>query len=134
MFVSLFVEMTCQYVNCHMHIYNIQSFFGTILSIILILHVLNAMSSTFVETSVEGQLSCCLNKPWTARLDLLQSAIYAEAVKAFGCIQPGSGQKPKKNRREVKIGEVREEIRMLVRRKKSAPHGERYGVDQWVCG
>ena len=84
------------------------------------------------EKSVLDQLSRSLNKPWTARLDLLQSSIYAEAVKAFGCIQPGSGQKPKKNRREVKIGEVREEIRMLVRRKKSAPHAERYAVDQLV--
>ena len=82
------------------------------------------------ESCVVGQLSCCSYKPWTARLDLLQSVIYAEAVKAFGCIQPGSGQKRKKNRREVQIAATREDIRVLVRRMKSAPHTERYALDQ----
>ena len=82
------------------------------------------------ESGVLGQISCCSYEPFAVRLDLLQSAIYEEGVKLFGCIQPGSGQKPKKNRREVQIAKTREEIRAVVRRMKSAPHTERYALDQ----
>ena len=71
-----------------------------------------------------------VSTPWTARLDSLQSVIYSVAKESFGCIQPGSGQKPKKNRRMVKLDGVREEIRLLVRRMKDAPQVERYPLEQ----
>ena len=73
-----------------------------------------------------------VSSPWTARLDSLQSVIYSVGKESFGCIQPGSGQKPKKNRRMVKLDLVREEIRLLVRRLRGAPQEERYPLEQLI--
>ena len=67
--------------------------------------------------------------PWTDHLESLQNVIYSVAKDMFGCIQPRSTQRPRKNRRQVKLDMAREELRMLLRRRKVAPQDQLYGLD-----
>ena len=61
----------------------------------------------------------------TDRRKLLQDTIYAKAVNLFGCVEPVARVGRKKNRREVRLGEVREEIRQIVRLMKRAAEHEK---------
>ena len=60
---------------------------------------------------------------------LLQDTIYAKAVKLFGCVEPVARVGRKKSRWEVRLGEVREEIRQVVRQMKRAAEHEKYSYE-----
>ena len=80
------------------------------------------------EASVLSQLPDC-NKPWTVRLENLQKVVYSVGVDLFGCCQP-SGNKPKKNRRQIEIAAIRADIRSLARAIKSADETQKSALDQ----
>ena len=81
------------------------------------------------QTAVLAKLPSA-DAPWADRLDALQNTIYSVAKDSFGCIQPGSAQRPRKNRRrQIKLDRAREELRLLLRRRKVAPQEELYGLD-----
>ena len=79
------------------------------------------------EDRVSDQLPS--NISWTFRLGLLLNIVYDEALGMFGCVEPGACQGRKKSRREVLLGQIREEIRGVVARMKVAPEEERYGLE-----
>ena len=63
------------------------------------------------------------------RLDCLQSAVYEVAKNLFGCVEPVVRRRRRKNRREVRLCQLREEIRDAERAKKNAESSEAYAFD-----
>ena len=66
------------------------------------------------------------------RLDSLQSAVYEVAKNLFGCVEPVVSRRRRKNRREVRLCQLREEIRDAERAKKNAESCEAYAFDTHV--
>ena len=69
------------------------------------------------------------NASWKLKLGRLEDVVYDEAKKRFGCVEPVEGRTKRKNRREVRLGQLREEIRQVLRRMKCVGNEERYGLD-----
>ena len=63
------------------------------------------------------------------RLDCLQSAVYEVAKNLFGCVEPVVRRRRRKNRREVRLCQLREEIRDAERAKRNAESSEAYAFD-----
>ena len=81
------------------------------------------------DSKVHAVIGKHLKESGPDRLKLLQDTIYAEAVVTFCCVEPVARVGVKRNRRERKMGGLREDIRRIVRRMKRAPESEKYGLD-----
>ena len=69
------------------------------------------------------------NAAWSSQLDLLQRVVYDEAKDLFGCVEPVVRRGKKKNRRELKLCQLRDEIRKVERAKRSAESFQAYAFD-----